>query len=71
MGAEDFPYFTVEPVIASVYWAIGGTPAADFAREVAGGAAVPSHHSPLFKIAPEPSVRAGGDELESFDVEED
>ena len=59
MGAEDFPFFTVDPDIPSVYWAVGGTPQEDFDREAAGGAPVPSHHSPLFKIAPEPSVRAG------------
>ncbi|MEM6512251.1 MAG: amidohydrolase [Pseudomonadota bacterium] len=59
MGAEDFPFFTVNPDIPSVYWKIGGTPQADFDREAAGGAPVPSHHSPLFKIAPEPSVTAG------------
>ena len=59
MGAEDFPLFTVDPDIPSVYWAIGGTPAEDFAREAAGGEPVPSHHSPLFKISPEPAVTAG------------
>ena len=59
MGAEDFPFFTSDPEIASVYWQIGGTPQEDFDREAAGGSPVPSHHSPLFKIAPEPSVRAG------------
>jgi len=59
MGAEDFPFFSVDPAVTSVYWAIGGTPAEDFEREAAGGEPVPSHHSPLFKIAPEPSVRAG------------
>jgi hippurate hydrolase len=59
MGAEDFPFFTVEPRIKSVYWAIGGTPQADFDTEAAGGAPVPSHHSPLFKISPEPAVTAG------------
>ncbi len=59
MGAEDFPFFTVDPQIRSVYWAIGGTPQADFDREDAGGEPVPSHHSPLFKISPEPAVRAG------------
>ncbi len=59
MGAEDFPFFTVDPQIRSVYWAIGGTPQADFDREANGGAPVPSHHSPLFKISPEPAVRAG------------
>ena len=59
MGAEDFPIFTVDPDIPSVYWGIGGTPQADLDAEKAGGPMVPSHHSPLFKIAPEPSVRAG------------
>ena len=59
MGAEDFPFFSVDPDIPSVYWGIGGTPQEDFDREAAGGAPVPSHHSPLFKISPEPSVRAG------------
>jgi len=59
MGAEDFPFFTVDPKIPSVYWSIGGTPAEDFEREARGGPPVPSHHSPLFKIAPEPSVTRG------------
>ena len=59
MGAEDFPFFTVNPSIKSVYWAIGGTPQADFDAEAAGGPAVPSHHSPLFKISPEPAVTRG------------
>ena len=59
MGAEDFPFFTVNPEIRSVYWAIGGTPQEDFDREAAGGEPVPSHHSPLFKISPEPAVTAG------------
>jgi len=59
MGAEDFPFFTIDPEITSVYWAIGGTPQADFDREEAGREPVPSHHSPLFKISPEPAVRAG------------
>ena len=59
MGAEDFPFFTVDPQIKSVYWSIGGTPQEDFNREAAGGEPVPSHHSPLFKISPEPSVTAG------------
>ena len=59
MGAEDFPFFTEDPQIPSVYWAIGGTPQKDFDTEMAGGPLVPSHHSPLFRISPEPSVRAG------------
>jgi amidohydrolase len=59
MGAEDFPFFTTNPAIRSVYWQVGGTAQEDFDRQAAGGAAVPSHHSPLFKILPEPSVTAG------------
>jgi hippurate hydrolase len=59
MGGEDFPYFMVEPKISSVYWAVGGTLQEDFDRAAAGGPPVAGHHSPLFKIAPEPSVRAG------------
>ena len=59
MGAEDFPYFSVNPDITSVYWSIGGTPKEDFEWAAAGGPPVPSHHSPLFKIAPEPSVTRG------------
>jgi hippurate hydrolase len=42
-----------------VYWAIGGTPQADFEKAAAGGPPVPSHHSPLFRISPEPSVTRG------------
>jgi hippurate hydrolase len=59
MGAEDFPFFTTEPYIPSTYFAVGGTPQADFDMEEAGGPPVPSHHSPLFKIEPEASVVLG------------
>ena len=59
MGAEDFPVVTVDPYIPSLYFAVGGTPAANFARERAGGEPVPSHHSPLFKIEPNASVTLG------------
>jgi amidohydrolase len=59
MGAEDFPFFTTDPYIPSVYFAIGGTPQSAFDAEEAGGERVPSHHSPLFKIMPEPAVTLG------------
>jgi hippurate hydrolase len=59
MGAEDFPFFTVDPEITSVYWAIGGTPIEDIERAAAGGPPIASHHSPLFKISPGPAIRAG------------
>ena len=59
MGAEDFGFFTTAPYIPSVYFKVGGTPKADFERAAAGGAAVPSHHSPQFKITPEPAIKSG------------
>ena len=59
MGAEDFPFFTIDPYIPSTYFAVGGTPQADFDAEEAGGPPVPSHHSPLFKVKGEESVRLG------------
>ena len=60
MGAEDFAYL-IEPKLGvkGYYFAVGGTPQSAFDAEKAGGPPVPSHHSPLFKIDPEPSVRLG------------
>ncbi len=53
MGAEDFAYF-VEPELGvkGVYFAVGGTPEDEVEN-------APSHHSPLFKIEPEPSITVG------------
>jgi len=59
MGAEDFPFFTTDPYIPSTYFSVGGTPQADIDIEAAGGVAVPSHHSPLFKVNGEESVELG------------
>jgi len=59
MGAEDFPFFMTDPAIPGVYWEVGGTPQKDFDTAKAGGRPVPSHHSPLFRIAPEPAIKAG------------
>jgi hippurate hydrolase len=60
MGAEDFTYF-VQPELGvpGFFFQVGGTPRAAFDAARAGGPPVPSHHSPLFKIDPEPSVRLG------------
>jgi hippurate hydrolase len=60
MGAEDFTYF-VQPEhnVRGFYFQVGGTPQAAFDAARSGGPPVPSHHSPLFKIDPEPSVRLG------------
>ncbi len=60
MGAEDFAYFVTEDLgVPGYYFAVGGTPQQAFDAEAAGGPAVPSHHSPLFKIAPRESVTLG------------
>ncbi|RED16887.1 amidohydrolase [Parasphingopyxis lamellibrachiae] len=60
MGAEDFAYF-VQPDtgVRGAYFSVGGTPQAAFDAAEAGGLPVPSHHSPLFRVDPEPSVRLG------------
>ena len=53
MGAEDFAYFvTPESGVKGVYFNVGGTPREQLAT-------APGHHSPLFRIQPEPSVTAG------------
>ncbi len=55
MGAEDFPMLVnVDPPIPSVYFEVGGTPVEDIE---AGTWA--SHHSPLFKIDAESSIKKG------------
>ncbi len=53
MGAEDFAFF-VQPELGvkGVYFQVGGTP-----REDVDSA--PSHHSPLFWVEPEPSIKSG------------
>jgi len=53
MGAEDFAYFvTPESGVRGVYFSVGGTPPSELAS-------APGHHSPMFRIQPEPSVTTG------------
>ncbi|MEE4190178.1 MAG: amidohydrolase [Halieaceae bacterium] len=53
MGAEDFAYFVEEGLgVKGVYFTVGGTPEDEIDT-------APSHHSPFFKIEPEPSIKAG------------
>lgn len=60
MGAEDFSYFVeAKHGVPGYYFGVGGTPQAAFDAAKAGGPPVPGHHSPLFKIAPEPSITLG------------
>ena len=57
MGAEDFAYFvTPESGVKGVYISVGGTPEKDLAT-------APSHHSPLFKIEPEPAIKTGAEAM--------
>jgi amidohydrolase len=60
MGAEDFSYF-IDPKhgIPGYYFAVGGTKPEWIAAAKNGGPAVSGHHSPLFKIDPEPAVILG------------
>jgi amidohydrolase len=53
MGAEDFAYF-VQPELGvkGVYFVVGGTPESELEN-------APSHHSPLFKVEPGPSIKSG------------
>jgi hippurate hydrolase len=53
MPAEDFAYYVApEHGVKGVFFFVGGTPAADLGTFA-------SHHSPLFKIAPEPAIKTG------------
>ena len=53
MGAEDFAWFvTPETGVKGVYFNVGGTPADQVDT-------APGHHSPLFRIDPQPSVVTG------------
>jgi hippurate hydrolase len=55
MGAEDFPdLVNIDPPIPSVYFEVGGTPP----EKIASGNWA-EHHSPLFVIDPEASIKAG------------
>ncbi len=60
MGAEDFAYFVgAEHGVPGTYFSVGGTPQAALDAEMEGGPPVPSHHSGLFRIEPEPAVTSG------------
>ncbi len=60
MGAEDFAFFVMtDDEVPGAYFSVGGTSQADLDADEAGGPAVPSHHSPFFKIEQEPSVTMG------------
>lgn len=70
MGAEDFAYFVAPNTdVPGVYFSVGGTPQADFDREKNGGAQVPSHHSPFFKVAPRESVTLGTEAMTAAALE--
>jgi len=45
--------------VKGYYFSVGGTPQAALDAAKNGGPAVASHHSPQFKIAPEPAIVTG------------
>ena len=60
MGAEDFAYFvTPDTGVKGYYFSVGGTSADALAAADAGGPPVASHHSPTFRILPEPAIVTG------------
>jgi amidohydrolase len=60
MGSEDFAYFvTADTGVKGYFFAVGGAEKAAIDAAKAGGPAIPSHHSPFFKISPEPAVVTG------------
>lgn len=60
MGAEDFAYLVeAKHGIKGYYFGVGGTPKATLDAAKAGGPKVGSHHSPEFKISPEPAIVTG------------
>jgi hippurate hydrolase len=60
MGAEDFAYFVqTDDKVPGAYFSVGGTSESMLAEAENGGPMIPSHHSPFFRIEPEPSITAG------------
>lgn len=60
MGAEDFAYFIAPGSgVKGYYFGVGGTARATIDAAANGGPAVPSHHSPLFKVDPKAVVTTG------------
>jgi hippurate hydrolase len=60
MSAEDFASL-IQPDLGvpGAYFWVGGTAQADFDAAKAGGPQIPSHHSPQFRILPEPAITLG------------
>jgi hippurate hydrolase len=60
MGAEDFAYFIQQDLgVPGAYFVVGGTPQAELDAQKAGKARGTPHHSPFFRITPEPAVTLG------------
>ena len=65
MGAEDFPdLVNIDPPIPSVYFEVGGTP-----PELIESGTWGPHHSPLFRIDSETSIKAGVEAMYTAAIE--
>lgn len=58
MPSEDYSVF-IEQGVPSLYFSLGGANPQKFAETQAGGAALPSNHSPFFIPDVEPALRTG------------
>jgi len=58
LASEDFSYFTAQGIPSYYFW-LGGADPQKYAEAKAGGAALPSNHSPLFAPVVDPSLHLG------------
>jgi amidohydrolase len=57
-ASEDFSYFTAQGIPSYYFW-LGGADPQKFAEAKAGGASLPSNHSPLFAPVVDPTLHTG------------
>lgn len=66
MGAEDFAYFVQpESGVRGYYFVVGATPLEDIQAAEHGGSPPTPHHSAIFKLEPEGTIRFGTEAMTS------
>ena len=58
LASEDFSYFTAQGIPSYYFW-LGGADPQKYAEAKAGGASLPSNHSPLFAPVLDPALHTG------------